>query len=65
MANGIATSRVVTLTDAAARLKWSYQVALRRGLVGELELQRIGSRWFVTLSSIERLERSRAPNRCA
>jgi len=44
----------ISIADAAVRLRLSYNQVFRLVLVGELQGERHGPRWFVSASSVER-----------
>ncbi len=53
------------LPDAARRLKLSYAVVYRLVLTGELEAERVGTRWQISRRAVERLAKAlqRVPGR--
>jgi hypothetical protein len=50
---------VMPLPQAGARLGMSWGQAYNALLLGQLEGKQVGSRWFVTTASVERLARHR------
>ena len=44
----------LTLTDAAKQLGISWHRAWRLALTGDLDAQREGGRWYVTVASVEK-----------
>ena len=51
----------MTLTQAGARLRVSYHVALRYVLTGKLEGEQVNGRWVVNVLSVEKMEIRQAP----
>jgi hypothetical protein len=47
------------MIEAAARLGWSYQQTHNAVLQGRLEGGKDGARWWVSLSSVTKLQRAR------
>ena len=52
-------AKMVTLVDAAARLRMSYHATWRLILVGDVRAERRGGRWLLDATDVERLRRSR------
>ena len=50
---------VLHLPEAARRLKISYPVVYRLVLTGQLDAERVGSRWQVSRMAVERFRKSR------
>jgi len=53
------TEKWVALAEGAMRLRMPYQDAHRQLLTGRLKGERRGSRWYVTVQSVEALRRAR------
>ena len=52
----IETEKLIPLSEAAYRLRISWERARRRVLTGELEGRKIGGFWFVEAAAIERAQ---------
>lgn len=46
--------RLIDLTSAGVRLSLSYHQVHRLMLIGDLEGERVGGRWYLNVSSVER-----------
>jgi hypothetical protein len=61
MSNTLPSPNEMTLTEAAFRLRLAYPLAYRKMFSGELNGRRIGTRWYVAVKDVERVEAERAP----
>lgn len=60
-----ATTKTLELTAVAHRLGVAYPIAHRMCLTRELDAEKRGGRWAVSVASVEAVERSRANSRFA
>jgi hypothetical protein len=57
--------QTIGLAEAGRRLRMAYQDAHRALLTGQLEGEKRGGRWYVTVRSVEGLRKSRETDEAA